>query len=53
MTAEKGFAIDDFRDGKGKVRIHGEIWNAISNNSIRKGDEITVKKVDGLTLIIG
>jgi len=35
---------------KGKVFVHGEIWNAISEDTIKKGEETTITEVNGLTL---
>jgi len=35
---------------EGKIRVHGEIWNAHADQSIPPGAEVTVRKVDGLTL---
>jgi membrane-bound serine protease (ClpP class) len=37
---------------KGKVFVHGEIWNAVSSESINKGEEATIVEVKGLTLIV-
>ncbi|MBN2097567.1 MAG: nodulation protein NfeD [Candidatus Omnitrophica bacterium] len=37
---------------KGKVFIHGEIWNAQSSEKIKKGAEVVVDKVQGLKLIV-
>jgi len=34
----------------GKVFVHGEIWNAISEDSIKKGEGATIVEVNGLTL---
>ena len=51
MLGEKGFATSDF-SGKGTVWVHGELWNAYSDVPLTKGDEITVKRVDGLTLYV-
>lgn len=42
--------IVEFRDGKGFVRVRGEIWNCRSNESLKKGDEVVVLKREGLTL---
>jgi len=36
MTGERGEAITDI-DGKGKVHILGEIWDARSDLPVRKG----------------
>ena len=51
MIGESGVAIMDF-DKKGKVLIHGEIWNAKSDGDIRKDDDVVVKDVNGMTLIV-
>ncbi len=40
---------------KGKIQIHGEIWNAIPQSGeevIRKGEEVEVVRVDGMRLIV-
>jgi membrane-bound serine protease (ClpP class) len=44
-------ALADF-DGKGHVRLHGERWNAISDAPVKKGDEVKVLRLDGLTLYV-
>ena len=38
------------KESGGKVRVHGEIWQARANQDIPRGTEVTVRKVDGLTL---
>jgi membrane-bound serine protease (ClpP class) len=35
---------------KGKVFVHGEIWNAVADGAIDAGQAIEVVGVDGLTL---
>ncbi len=37
---------------EGKVFIHGEIWNAQSNEKILKGEKVVVEKVEGLKLVV-
>jgi membrane-bound serine protease (ClpP class) len=37
---------------KGKVFIHGEIWDARSRDKIRKGEIVTIDRVEGLKLIV-
>ena len=32
------------------VRVHGEIWEATSNDKLKKGDEIRIINVNGLML---
>ncbi|MDZ7373493.1 MAG: nodulation protein NfeD [candidate division KSB1 bacterium] len=34
----------------GQVKLHGEIWRAMSDQPIRKGDRVRVVSVEGLTL---
>ncbi|GMQ96885.1 MAG: nodulation protein NfeD [Gammaproteobacteria bacterium] len=42
--------LDEFSDGKGKVMMHGEIWDALGEGNIHKGDTVQIKDVDGLIL---
>ena len=37
-------------DNKGKVHVHGEIWNARSHTPVRQGQYVRVARIDGLTL---
>ena len=41
-------------DGVGIVKIGGETWSAISSNgeSIPKGTEVTVEKIDGVKVVV-
>ncbi len=50
MVDEEGEAITDFKKGRGKVLVHGEIWNAVSDDDIKKGDAVKVVEVKGLKL---
>ncbi|NYS61629.1 nodulation protein NfeD [Halomonas salicampi] len=43
--------LEDF-DDEGHVRLHGERWNAITNAPVKKGDEVKVLRLDGLTLFV-
>lgn len=49
MLHASGEVIDDF-EGKGRIRIHGEIWWAQSSVPLRQGDHVVVTGVDGLVL---
>lgn len=49
LLAERAIAMDDFEQ-QGLVRIHGEIWNAVSRVPVKAGDVLRVSAVDGLTL---
>ena len=35
---------------RGRVFVHGEIWDAVSDEPIREGEEARIKGVSGLTL---
>ena len=43
-------AIADFSQGRGRVHVEGEDWSATGDDSIRKGDSVTIAAIDGLTL---
>jgi len=49
MLHTSGEVLDDF-EGKGRIRIHGEIWLAESATPLRRGDKVQVVAVDGLVL---
>jgi len=52
IIGETGYAVDDFTDGSGKVFVHGEYWHASSLDPIKKGDEVIVTDVSGMTLSV-
>jgi membrane-bound serine protease (ClpP class) len=52
LIGEEGTALTDFEKGKGKVFIKGEIWNALSEDEIKKDDAVVVEQVKGLTLYV-
>ena len=47
-----GIPVDDFT-AEGMVKIQGELWRAHTDAPLRKGDEVRVLSVDGLTLHVG
>jgi membrane-bound serine protease (ClpP class) len=49
MLHASGEVLDDF-EGKGRIRIHGEIWLAESTTPLMRGDKVQVVAVDGLVL---
>jgi membrane-bound serine protease (ClpP class) len=52
LIGEEGTALTDFEKGKGKVFIKGEIWNAVSEDEVKKDDAVVVEQVKGLTLYV-
>lgn len=52
MIGETGMTSSAFVNGNGKVKIHGEIWNASSEDTLSQGETISVVRVEGLNLII-
>jgi membrane-bound serine protease (ClpP class) len=50
LTAE-GVVLKDFQ-GRGRIRIHGEIWEAASSVPLKSGDHVQVTAVDGLVLTV-
>ncbi|MCI0420517.1 MAG: nodulation protein NfeD [Acidobacteria bacterium] len=52
MVNEVGVALTDI-DGDGKIRVHGEIWQASSETSIAAGEQVKVLAVDGMKVRVG
>jgi membrane-bound serine protease (ClpP class) len=53
LIGEEGSAVQEFggtESKKGQVRVHGELWSAVSSQTIAKGSRVRVTAVDGLTL---
>jgi membrane-bound serine protease (ClpP class) len=40
----------EWHGGQGSVRAHGELWRARSPSPLRRGQQVRVKRIDGLTL---
>ncbi|NOZ62500.1 MAG: nodulation protein NfeD [Calditrichaeota bacterium] len=51
IIGEVGVAVTPIMP-EGRVRIHGEYWNAVSDEKIKKNEKVIVKKVDRLQLIV-
>ncbi|WP_457643278.1 NfeD family protein [Persephonella sp.] len=49
MIGKRGTAETDI-DPKGKVFVEGELWDAYSDEPIKKGDEVEIVAVEGLRL---
>jgi membrane-bound serine protease (ClpP class) len=52
LLAETGIALTDI-DGEGRIRVHGEIWQANSETLISAGEQVKVLAVDGMKLRVG
>jgi membrane-bound serine protease (ClpP class) len=50
LVGQTAKALSRVSARKGKVFIHGEIWNALSDEKIAKGDEVVIVEIKGLTL---
>lgn len=51
MLGSRAVAVSDF-DQHGRVRVHGELWNAVATAPVRAGQTVTVVAIDGLTLTV-
>jgi membrane-bound serine protease (ClpP class) len=49
LLREHAEAVEDFQR-QGFVRVHGEIWTAVSARPVRAGERLRIREVDGLTL---
>jgi membrane-bound serine protease (ClpP class) len=53
LIGETGEALTSISPGSsGRVRVHGEIWNAIAQEPIASGSRVAVMTVNGLTLTV-
>jgi membrane-bound serine protease (ClpP class) len=51
MIGALGVTKKDFGPGvDGKVFVHGELWNAVTDEALSGGDKIIVVAINGLTL---
>ncbi len=52
IVGESGIAVENFAKGKGQVSIHGEIWDALSEEKVRKGDPVDVVSIEHLKIFV-
>jgi membrane-bound serine protease (ClpP class) len=51
LIGEEGIAISDLgADTDGMIRVHGELWQAISPRAVLEGKPVRVRSVEGLKL---
>jgi len=51
FVGQSGESIDNFTDS-GMVKVEGELWQAITDTPLQKGDKVKVKAVNGLELTV-
>lgn len=51
LIGARAIALEDF-DTNGHVRLHGERWNALSDVPVKRGDEVKVVRLEGLTVYV-
>jgi membrane-bound serine protease (ClpP class) len=51
LVGQRGVAAGDCMP-EGQVRITGELWRARCAGGVSAGDEVVVREVDGLTLVV-
>lgn len=49
LIGHQGIALGDF-DGRGRIRVHGEVWQAQSDRPVRHGEPVVILALDGLVL---
>jgi membrane-bound serine protease (ClpP class) len=53
LIGEGGSALEPIApEAPGRVRVHGELWTAVSEEPIASGERITVTNIHGLTLTV-
>ena len=51
LIGEEGIAISGLGAGaEGMIRVHGELWQAVSPRAVSEGKPVRVRSVEGLTL---
>jgi membrane-bound serine protease (ClpP class) len=51
LLTEPAIALSDF-ERSGRVRVRGEIWNAIARAPVKEGQRLRIVRIDGLTLAV-
>jgi membrane-bound serine protease (ClpP class) len=49
LLTETAVAVSDFEQ-TGLVRVHGELWQAVTRVPVLSGESLRILRVDGLTL---
>jgi membrane-bound serine protease (ClpP class) len=51
LVGDIGTALDSF-EHEGHIHIHSERWNAVTEAPVKKGEDVMVTGLDGLTLMV-
>ena len=51
LLGARGVALEDFT-GAGHIRVHGEVWGALSDGGLRKGEPVEIMEIRGLVLVV-
>lgn len=52
LIGQPATALQDFQ-GIGRVRVHGEVWQARSDAPVLRGAAVRIRRIDGLVLQVG
>jgi membrane-bound serine protease (ClpP class) len=52
MVGAAARVIDGFDDGRGRVQLHGEYWDASGPAGLARGELVTVTRVEDMTLAV-
>ena len=53
MIGLTGTVTEELKAGaEGMVRVHGELWRAVSSQSVPEGKSVQVTRVEGLKLYV-
>jgi membrane-bound serine protease (ClpP class) len=52
MVGETAQVVEAFSEGKGRVHVFGEYWDALGPSDLEPGDAVRIVRVDGLTLLV-
>ncbi len=52
MIGATAVAAEDFQQGRGQVRAHGELWAARSDAPVRASQPLTITDINGLVLTV-
>ena len=52
MLGATGAALENFKEGEGRVRVHSEEWQARSGTALKRGQKVKVVGIEGLILTV-